>query len=104
MIHIHDDHSQVGPQIGPYDLEANAKIDRLLGKMDALMTLQTEQAHQLDGIAERVVKVEQGVSETRDVVHAWGAAKTSLGFVKWAAGVVTAALALWAAIKGLQRP
>lgn len=84
--------------------DAHAKIDRLLGKADALMTLQTEQARQLAAIGERVAKVEEGVRATKDIVQAWVAAKTSLRFVKWIAGIVAAILGVWAAIKGMHRP
>jgi len=84
--------------------DAHAKIDRLLGKVDALIVLQSEQGRQLDGIGERVVKVEEGVSATKDIVQAWGAAKTSFQFLRWVAGLLAAIVGLWAAIRGMQRP
>jgi len=84
--------------------DAHAKIDRLLGKVDALMASQTEQARQLAAIGERAAKMEEGISATKEIVQAWAAAKTSLQFVKWMAGIVAAILGIWAAIKGMQKP
>ena len=79
----------------------NAKLDRVLGKVDAIMASQTEHSGQLSDLSERVAKVEQGVTATKDVVEAWTTAKTSMRFVKWLAGFVAALTGLVAATKGL---
>jgi len=84
--------------------DTHAKMDRLLGKVDAFMVLQSEQGREISAIGERVAKVEAGVRATRDIVQAWGAAKTLSRFVKWAAGIAAALLGLAAAIKGVNRP
>ncbi|MBB5985310.1 hypothetical protein [Sphingobium lignivorans] len=85
------------------DPTLNAKLDQLIGKVDGLQgetqLMRSETNKQLDALKERVALVETGVTSTREVVDAWGAAKTSLRFVKWLVGLITVALGLVAAIK-----
>ena len=84
--------------------DLNAKIDRVLGKVDAIMALQTEQSRWLDDLSQRVAKVEQGVTATKDVVEAWTAAKSSMRFVQRLAAFAAVIAGLVAAAKGwLQR-
>lgn len=80
--------------------DADAKLDSLIGKVDALMAMQNEHASRLDGLAERTVTLEQGVAATRELVEAWITAKTGLRFLKWAAGLIAAIGAVSAAMKG----
>lgn len=80
--------------------ELGAKLDRALGRLDAIMAAQIEQGAQLDHLAERVAKVELRVCETKDVVAAWTAAKTSMRFIKWAVGLAGAIVGLFFALKG----
>ena len=76
------------------------KLDQLIGKVDTCIMIQQEQGVRIDKLNERLVSVEDGVMETKDLVDAWGAAKTSLRFIKWAAGFAAAIFAVWAALKG----
>lgn len=86
------------------DSQTNAKLDRMLGKVDAIMALQADHSRRLDLVSQRVAKVEQGVTATKGVVEAWTAAKTSLRFVKWTAGLIAAVAGMVAVFKGaLQR-
>ncbi len=84
--------------------DVRQNVDRLLGKVDALIALQREQdarfAARLDDLAERTVKVEQGVAATKDLVEAWAAAKTSFRFIKWMAGIAGALAGMAAALRG----
>lgn len=80
--------------------DLNAKLDRMLGKVDMLMALQAERAQQLDDLNRRVALVEQGVTATKDVVEAWAAAKHSIRFVQRVAGFAAAIAGLVAAAKG----
>jgi len=80
--------------------DLNAKLDRVLGKVDLLMALQTERARQLDDLNRRVALVEQGVTATKDVVEAWAAAKYSIRLVRRIAGFAAAIAGLVAAAKG----
>ncbi|OJY63042.1 MAG: hypothetical protein BGP16_04140 [Sphingobium sp. 66-54] len=80
--------------------DLNAKLDRMLGKVDAIMILQTEHSQRLDDLSRRVALVEQGVTATKDVVEAWSAAKYSLRLVQRIAGFAAAIAGLVAAAKG----
>jgi len=80
--------------------DLNAKLDRMLGKVDLLMTLQTAQAERLDDLNRRVALVEQGVTATKDVVEAWTAAKYSIRLVQRIAGFAAMIAGLMAAAKG----
>ncbi|OJY65521.1 MAG: hypothetical protein BGP16_12920 [Sphingobium sp. 66-54] len=80
--------------------ELGAKLDRALGRLDAIIATQTEQSEKFDHLSERVAKVEQGVCDTRDVVAAWTAAKTSMRFIKWVVGLAGAVVGLFFALKG----
>jgi len=80
----------------------NQALGQVLGKIDAIHAAQAEHGRQLDRIAERVVQVEASVSETKDIVGAWKAAKYLSQFWKWFALLAAATLGLWAAIKGVR--
>ena len=67
----------------------NQLIGQVLGKMDILHAAQAEHGRQLDKIAERVVQVEASVSETKDIVGAWKAAKYLSQMWKWFAALET---------------
>jgi len=82
------------------DLSLNAKLDRALGKMDAVMGLQEDQSKTLRELSERVAKVEAGVTETKEIVDAWTTAKTSFRFIKWALGIAGAIIGIVFAVKG----
>lgn len=78
----------------------SAKLDRILGQLTAVGAQQTAAAAEMRGLSDRMVRVEEGVTATKDVVEAWGAAKTSLRFLKWFATLVAAVAAVAAALKG----
>ncbi|HZV17994.1 MAG TPA: hypothetical protein VFF84_04805 [Sphingobium sp.] len=80
--------------------DLDAKLDRMLGKVDALMALQADHSARLDDLNRRVALVEQGVTATKDVVEAWGAAKYSIRLVQRIAGFAAAIAGLVAAAKG----
>lgn len=80
--------------------DVNAKLDRVLGKVDTIMALQSEQSRRLDDLSQRVAKVEQGVTATKDVVEAWTAAKGSMRFVQKFAAFAAVIAGLVAAAKG----
>jgi ABC-type thiamine transport system ATPase subunit len=90
------------------DPTLNAKLDQLIGKVDGLQgqtqLMHSETNKQLDVLKERMALVETGVTSTREVVDAWGAAKTSLRFVKWLAGMIAVLISIVVALKtGLPR-
>ncbi len=80
--------------------EMGVKIDRVLGLLAGLSAQQSETSEEVRGLSDRMVRVEEGVTATKDVVEAWGAAKTSLRFLKWFAGLVAAVAAALAVLKG----
>jgi hypothetical protein len=79
--------------------EAEAKLDRMLGLLGALGARQDETVETVRDLGERIVRLEEGVTATKEVVEAWTAAKTSLRFMKWFAGLVAALVGIIAAIK-----
>lgn len=82
------------------DNEMGVKIDRVLGLLAVVSARQSETSEEVRGLSDRMVRVEEGVTATKDVVEAWGAAKTSLRFLKWFAAHVTAVAAALAVLKG----
>lgn len=82
------------------DGDMGVKIDRVLGLLAGLSARQSETSEEVRGLSDRMVRVEEGVTATKDVVEAWGAAKTSLRFLKWFAGLVAAVAAALAVLKG----
>ncbi|MBT2186178.1 hypothetical protein [Sphingobium nicotianae] len=75
-------------------------LDRLLGKVEAMTTALDDQNEKLVRLAERTATLEQLGQETKQVVEAWTAAKGSLRFMKWLAGLIAAVAGTIAAIKG----
>lgn len=75
-------------------------LDRLLGKVEALAAALEDQNEKLVRLAERTATLEQLGQETKQVVQAWTAAKGSLRFMKWLAGLIAAVAGVIATIKG----
>lgn len=75
-------------------------LDQLIGKVEALAAALDDQSDKLVRLAERTATLEQLGQETKQVVEAWTAAKGSLRFMKWFAGLVAAVAGMIAAIKG----
>lgn len=78
----------------------SSKLDRMIGHLDAIRTELGEQGGRLDDLCERMAVVEKGVCDTRDVVDAWTAAKTSMRFIKWVGGLLGVLATLYFAVKG----
>jgi len=76
------------------------RLDQLIGKVEALAATLDDQNDKLVRLAERTATLEQLGQETKQVVEAWTAAKGSLRFMKWLAGLVAAIAGAVAAIKG----
>ncbi|MBN8819399.1 MAG: hypothetical protein J0I80_11870 [Sphingomonas sp.] len=84
---------------GGYD-RVSQSLERLHGQIAALGAALDDNAQALGRLGERVAQLEQGVQATKDVVEAFTAAKSSMRFLKWLAGLIAALAALAAALKG----
>lgn len=79
--------------------EVQRSLDHLLGKVEALAAALADHGDKLGTLGERVAQLEQGVKATKDVVEVFAAAKGSMRFLKWFAGLVAACAGLAAVMK-----
>jgi|GEM_PF-2421474 len=75
------------------------RLDRLLGKVEALVAMLDEQNEKIGRLAERTAMLEQLGTEAKQVIEAWTAATISLRFMKWSAGLVAAMLGAVMAVR-----
>lgn len=73
----------------PHDPTIKESMSRMEQKIDALIA--------------SVDALKAEVAETREIVEAWKSVKLWGEFVKWAAGIITAACVMFAAWKGVHK-
>lgn len=79
------------------------KLDQLIGEVAATRDTMSKQTDALSKLTERMVLVESETKSTKEVVEAWGAAKTWLRWSRWIVGFVASAIAAFAAYKGISK-
>lgn len=84
----------------PTHQELSDRMDQFDEKLDRFFT---EMRGEMQGMKQSLVQVEKDVSETKDIVEAWGAVKTAGKFIKWLGSIATGAVAFYLLAKaGLQ--
>jgi TolA-binding protein len=68
------------------------RLDQLLGKVEAMAETLDDQSEKIGRLAERTAMLEQIGTEAKQVIEAWTAARTSLRFMHWGAGMIAAVL------------
>jgi len=80
-------------------VDLRQRLDRLLGKVEALATTLEDQNEKIGRLAERTAMLEQLGSDAKQIIEAWTTAKTSLRFMQWCAGLAAAVIGAIAAVK-----
>jgi len=80
--------------------EVKHSLDNLSGQVEGVAATLDAHGDKLATLGERVAQLEQGIKATKEVVDAFAAAKSSMRFLKWFAGLVAAVMGIVAAMKG----
>lgn len=84
--------------------KVDAMDDKLGQVLEAIRELREDANKAAIHRAENKAKLDrltEDVAETKEIVAAWSAVKQWGTFIKWAAGIGAAVMALWAAWKGI---
>jgi hypothetical protein len=75
-------------------------MDQFDEKLDRFFT---EMRSEMADVKQSLVQVKGDVSETKEIVEAWGAVKTAGKFIKWLGSIATGAVAFYLLAKaGMQ--
>lgn len=78
-------------------------MDEFAVKLDAILKSFEEVKGSVSEVKQSLAQVEIDVSETKDLVEAWGAVKTAGKFIKWLGSIATGLVAFYLLAKaGLQ--
>lgn len=87
----------------PTHQELSDRMDKFDGKLDEILKAFGEMRDSVSEVKQSLVQVEKDVSETKDLVEAWGAVKTAGKFIKWLGSIATGLVAFYLLAKaGLQ--